>query len=299
MKRSNSHPGAWTTAEEYINEQTIEMRDGTVAAIHGFLKWMQNRRLLTKAGVARIAKRAKGPWQQVGIYRQDVNALGRRFLDENFDYHMSDGLIFESLMPSFDPSSPDFAENIWGRWTGEKYVKQVFDLSNAFQGSDDFALCSQLAVMIDQWYDVFLHRKTHRDEFDVVRLVWIATGLIGMDGFEYFFSSSPDEDPRLLRTKWAFEQIDCAPANRAVARAYSLFRKGVPPPTPCGRSRIYHNAPKRARNSINDAFFRAMNENLIEQSLAIFIRNHEDAFKTKTAEELRKAAPAQARSIRK
>jgi hypothetical protein len=91
-------------------------------------------------------------------------------------------------------------------------------------------------------------------------LVCTATGIIENGGFESLFGSVLPGDSHYAKTLDAFKKIDATKAVDAVRRAFELFPHGIPPDDDSIRIELFKRHSEEERDSIDVAFFNAIDE---------------------------------------
>jgi hypothetical protein len=146
-------------------------------------------------------------------------------------------------------------------------------LAELFDSGDDWALCREVCVRIEEAHDDLL---TLSEEERVVYLVISAHGIIGNGGFQYLFEHCPDLDPYFALTQKAFDAIGCWEASAALRRSLTLFPSSRPPKNTDKRVRMYRKRIKTWPTPEDELYFKAMED--VEHCLANFIRGRRRAF---------------------
>jgi len=107
----------------------------------------------------------------------------------------------------------------------------------------------------------------------VITLVWHSFGLIGNNGFRFYFESSIDGDPCFSKTMACYKQIGALRSSSAFVGAVECFPDNRIPDDLSKRRHVVSSIPRGSFNHADSLYQESINE--VVTCLAGFIRSHQ------------------------
>lgn len=138
---------------------------------------------------------------------------------------------------------------------------------------DDFELCDRVFSAAADLTGNKMDWDAEPGPLRTVSLIWTTHGIIGNGGFTYLLEHTYGGDAGFKLADDAFQRLDATDAFHAFQMFFDCFPHRTVPDEHDSRFECYHRSSEKKRDAIDDRFHRFSDE-MVEKSLATFIRTH-------------------------